>query len=109
MPMHPIVSAYDKQHTTLPNSSLIFFKITVAKRHPLLKIVHFSSRKLYISQKSSRRNLSLFDVSALFTSIPVPVALHVINCKFLPIPFHQYLQDPYRKIPKEGDLDLHLQ
>ena len=37
--------------TTLPNSSLIkVFKITVARLHPLLKIVQISSRKLNISQ-----------------------------------------------------------
>ena len=43
-------SLWNKQHTTLPNSSLKFFKITVARLHPLLKVVQISSRKLNISQ-----------------------------------------------------------
>ena len=51
MPMCPIVSACGTAtYNTLPNSSLKFFKITVARLHPLLKIVQTSSRKLNISQ-----------------------------------------------------------
>ena len=50
MPMHPIVQLMAQQHTTLPNSSLKFLKITVVRLHPILKIVQISSRKLNISQ-----------------------------------------------------------
>ena len=38
-----------QQHTILPNPSVKFFKITVSRLHPLLKIVQISSRKLNIS------------------------------------------------------------
>ena len=68
-------------HTTLPNSSLKFFKITVARLHPLLKIVQISSRKLKIAINPEEETLASFDVIALFTSILVPVALQVINYK----------------------------
>ena len=70
-----------QQHTTLPNSSLKFFQITVARLHPLLKIVQISSRKLNISINQEEETLVSFDVSALFTSIPVPVVLQVISSK----------------------------
>ena len=50
MPMHPIVQLVAQQYTTQPHSSLQFFKITVARLPPLLKIVQISSRKLHISQ-----------------------------------------------------------
>ena len=50
MPMCPIVSGCSTATYTLPNSSLKFFKITVAIFHLLLKIVQISSRKLNISQ-----------------------------------------------------------
>ena len=49
MSMYPTVSACGTA-TYLPNSSLKFFKITVARLHPLLTIVQISSRKLNISQ-----------------------------------------------------------
>ena len=51
MPMCPIVSACGTATYTLSNSSLKFFKITVARLHLLLKIVQISSKKLNISQK----------------------------------------------------------
>ena len=73
-----------QQHTTLPNSSVKFIKITVARLHPLLRIVKVSSRKLkikYLSINPEEETLVSFDVSALFTSIPVLVALQVINSK----------------------------
>ena len=35
-----------QKHITLPNSSVKFFKITLARFHPLLKIVQISSRKI---------------------------------------------------------------
>ena len=44
-----------QQHTTLPNLSLKFFKITVARLHLLLKIVQISSRKLNISQLMEKK------------------------------------------------------
>ena len=48
-----------QQHTTLQNSSLKVFKITVARLHLLLKIVQISSGKLTSLNKSRRRNISL--------------------------------------------------
>ena len=51
MPMCPIVSACGTAtYNTTKFITKIFFKITVARLHPLLKIVQISSRKLNISQ-----------------------------------------------------------
>ena len=70
-----------QHHTTLPNLSLKFFKITVARLHPLLRIVQNSSRKLNLSINPEEETLVSFDVSTIFTSIPVAVTLQVINSK----------------------------
>ena len=71
-----------QQHTTLPNSSLKSFKFTVARIHPLLKIAQISSRKFNIlSINPEEDTLVSFDVSTLFSSIPVPVVIQVINSK----------------------------
>ena len=68
--------------TTLPNSSLKFSKITVARPYLLLKTVQISFIKLKnLSINPEKETLIQFDVSALFTNIPVPVALEVINNK----------------------------
>ena len=53
----------------------------MARHHPLLKIVQITSRKLNISINPEEETLVSVDVSALFTSIPVSVALQVINSK----------------------------
>ena len=75
MPMHPIVSACCTATYNTAKFIPNFFKITVARLHPLLKIVQISSKKIkHPSINQEEETLVSFDVSALFTSIPVPVA-----------------------------------
>ena len=71
-----------QQHTTLPNSSLKFFKITVARLHPFVKdSTDFIQKIKHLSIYPEEETLVSFDVSALFTSIAVPVALQVLSSK----------------------------
>ena len=79
IPMCSIVSACGTATYKLPNSSIKYFTISVVRLHPLFKIVQISSKHLSIN--SEEETLVLFDVSALFTSIPVPVTLQAINSK----------------------------
>ena len=76
-----------KQHTTLPNSSLNFFKITVARLHPLLRIAQISSRKLNISQKTQKET----PLSHLMSVLSSPAYQYLLYYKlsipkFLPAP-----------------------
>ena len=58
----------------------------------------FTQKIKHLSINPEEETLVSFDVSALFTNIPVLVALQVINSQnFYLHQFHQYLQDPYRK------------
>ena len=70
-----------QQHTTLPNSPLKFFQIAVAKLYPLLKSKNLIQKIKHLSTNPEEKTLVSFYVSALFTSIPVPVALQVIKSK----------------------------
>ena len=82
MPVHPIVSACGT--ATYNTAKLInkFLQITVARHHPLLKTVQISSRKIkHLSINPEEETLVSFDVSTLFTSMPLPVTLQVINSK----------------------------
>ena len=87
MAMCPIVSACS---TATYNTAKFITKIlqnTVARLHPLLKIVQISLRKIkHLSINPEEENLVSFDVSALFTSIPVSVALQLSIPKFLSAP-----------------------
>ena len=71
-----------QQHTTLPNSSLKFFRNYCGKTSSFVKdSTDFIKKIKHFSINPEEVTLVLFDVSALFTSIPVPVALQVINSK----------------------------
>ena len=78
MPMHPIVSACGTTTYTLPKFITKILQITVPRLHPLLNIVQ---KIKHLSINPEEETLVSFDVSALFTSIPVPVVLQVINSK----------------------------
>ena len=108
----PIVAACDTATYNTANSSLKFFKITVARLHPLLKIVQISSRKLNISQYIQKKKPVSFDVSAVFTSIPVPAALQVITSKISNCTgFTNVCKIPTEKIPQASGvhyLQLHF-
>ena len=82
MPMHPIVSAYS---TATYNTAKYITKILqnyCGKTSSFVKdSTDFIQKSKHLSIKPEEETLVLFDVSALFTSIPVPVALQVINSK----------------------------
>ena len=63
------------------DSSLKFFKITVTRCHPLLEMYRFHPENKYLSINPEEETLVSFHVSALVTSILVPVALEVIDSK----------------------------
>ena len=62
MPMCPIVQLVAEQHITLPNSSLKFLKITVARLHPLLTL--------------STLHVSIVTISHLVEKVPLLELLH---------------------------------
>ena len=55
MPMHPIVPAYGTATYTTAKFITKILQITVARFHPLLKLVQISSRKLNINQLNQEK------------------------------------------------------
>ena len=82
MPMHPIVSACD---TATYNTAKFITKILqnyCGKTSSFVKdSTNFIKKITHLSINPEEDTLVSFDVTALFTSIPVHVALQVINCK----------------------------
>ena len=82
MTMYPIVSACG---TATYNTAKFITKILqnyCGKTSFLFKILQISSRKIkHLSINPEEETLVSFDVSALFTNIPVPVVLQVISSK----------------------------
>ena len=102
-----------QQHTTLPNSSLKFFQNYCGKTSSFDKDSTDIIKKIkHLSINPEEESLVSLHVRALFTSIPIPVALQVINSKISTChQFHQCLQDSYRKIHQASGIhfnQLHL-
>ena len=71
-----------QQHTTLPNSSLIILQNDCGKTSSFVKdSIDFIQKITHLSINPEEEALVSFYVSALFTCIPVPVALQAINSK----------------------------
>ena len=107
IPMCPIVSACG---TATYHTAKFITKILqnyCGKNSSFVKdSTDFIKKIKHLSIKPEETLMS-FDVSALFTSIPVPVALQ----NFYLHQFHQCLQDPYRKIYQASGIhfnQLHL-
>ena len=87
MPMQPIDSAWD---TATYNTAKCITKILqnyCGKTSSFVKdSTDFIQKIKYLSISPEKETLVSFDISALFTSIPVPVALQVINSKILSAP-----------------------
>ena len=82
MPMHPIVSACG---TTTYNTAKFITKILqnyFGKTSSFVKdSTDFIKKIKHLSINPEEETFVLFDVSGLFTSIPVPVTLQIINSK----------------------------
>ena len=82
MPMHPIVSACG---TSTYNTVTFITKILQSYYGKTSSFIKYSTdfiKKIkHLSINPEEEKLVSLDVSALFTSIPVPIALQVINSK----------------------------
>ena len=87
MPMHPIVSACG---TITNNTAKFISKILQNYCGKTSSFVEdgkdFTKKMKHLSINPEQETLASSDVSALFTSIPVPVPLQVNNSKILPAP-----------------------
>ena len=103
MPMHPIVSA---RGTTPYNTAKFITKILqdyCGKTSSFVKdSTDFIKKIKHLSINPEEESLVIFGVSALLTSIPVPVALQVINSK---ISICTYFTNVF-KIPTEKIIKL---
>ena len=117
MPMHPIVSVWGTAtYNTAKLITKIFFKITVARLHPSLKnSTDFIQKFKHLSINPEEETLVSFGFSAVFTSIPVPVALQIINsristCTNFTYGGFRYVDDVYSATRKDqiNNLQEHL-
>ena len=87
MPMHPIVSACG---TATYNTAKFIIKILqnyCGKTSSFVKdSTEFIKKIKHLAVNPEEETLVSFDVSALFTSIPIPVALQLSIPKSLPAP-----------------------
>ena len=70
-----------QQHTTLPNTSLKLLNYCDKISSFVKDSIDFIKKIKHLSINPEEETLVSFDVSALFTSIPVPVTLQAINSK----------------------------
>ena len=101
---NPYFQLVAQQHTTQLNSSLKFF--IFGKTSSFVKdSTDFIKKIKHLSILPEEETLVSFNVSALFTIIPVPIALQVINSKISTCT--SFMQDPYRKIHQSSGIYSH--